>query len=147
MLAVELFGCQKLHLIYTDDDSGYGARNLDAFRARLANRFDWLQADDAVVGIRIEDTRAGLRTITQQVQLIQRQPDDLLIDATPGKRVMQLAMAEAVQPGDRMLCWFHEFDSQSRRPKPFTVEPLLCCLLYTSPSPRDQRGSRMPSSA
>ena len=25
--------------------------------------------------------------------------------------------------------------------------PLLSCLLYTSPSPRDQRGSRMPSSA
>ena len=24
---------------------------------------------------------------------------------------------------------------------------LACCLLYTSPSPRDQRGSRMPSSA
>ena len=23
----------------------------------------------------------------------------------------------------------------------------LVCLLYTSPSPRDQRGSRMPSSA
>ena len=23
----------------------------------------------------------------------------------------------------------------------------ICCLLYTSPSPRDQRGSRMPSSA
>ena len=26
-------------------------------------------------------------------------------------------------------------------------EPLRVCLLYTSPSPRDQRGSRMPSSA
>ena len=25
--------------------------------------------------------------------------------------------------------------------------PLTTCLLYTSPSPRDQRGSRMPSSA
>ena len=25
--------------------------------------------------------------------------------------------------------------------------PFLYCLLYTSPSPRDQRGSRMPSSA
>ena len=25
--------------------------------------------------------------------------------------------------------------------------PMLICLLYTSPSPRDQRGSRMPSSA
>ena len=25
--------------------------------------------------------------------------------------------------------------------------PVTVCLLYTSPSPRDQRGSRMPSSA
>ena len=25
--------------------------------------------------------------------------------------------------------------------------PIYTCLLYTSPSPRDQRGSRMPSSA
>ena len=29
---------------------------------------------------------------------------------------------------------------------PFS-DPLADCLLYTSPSPRDQRGSRMPSSA
>ena len=31
----------------------------------------------------------------------------------------------------------------------YTAEPALgsVCLLYTSPSPRDQRGSRMPSSA
>ena len=27
------------------------------------------------------------------------------------------------------------------------LEDLVICLLYTSPSPRDQRGSRMPSSA
>ena len=27
------------------------------------------------------------------------------------------------------------------------IEPFKNCLLYTSPSPRDQRGSRMPSSA
>ena len=26
-------------------------------------------------------------------------------------------------------------------------KPISTCLLYTSPSPRDQRGSRMPSSA
>ena len=31
--------------------------------------------------------------------------------------------------------------SEDRTPQLFT------CLLYTSPSPRDQRGSRMPSSA
>ena len=29
----------------------------------------------------------------------------------------------------------------------FTLYESLFCLLYTSPSPRDQRGSRMPSSA
>ena len=30
----------------------------------------------------------------------------------------------------------------------FIERPMpTCCLLYTSPSPRDQRGSRMPSSA
>ena len=28
-----------------------------------------------------------------------------------------------------------------------TEQHILTCLLYTSPSPRDQRGSRMPSSA
>ena len=27
------------------------------------------------------------------------------------------------------------------------ADQILGCLLYTSPSPRDQRGSRMPSSA
>ena len=27
------------------------------------------------------------------------------------------------------------------------IAPVVLCLLYTSPSPRDQRGSRMPSSA
>ena len=29
----------------------------------------------------------------------------------------------------------------------FTLPYIMFCLLYTSPSPRDQRGSRMPSSA
>ena len=29
----------------------------------------------------------------------------------------------------------------------FIVRQFTTCLLYTSPSPRDQRGSRMPSSA
>ena len=31
--------------------------------------------------------------------------------------------------------------------RPHTVMSVMRCLLYTSPSPRDQRGSRMPSSA
>ena len=33
-------------------------------------------------------------------------------------------------------------------PEPGDAKPVdFLCLLYTSPSPRDQRGSRMPSSA
>ena len=31
--------------------------------------------------------------------------------------------------------------------KPMTVTAITNCLLYTSPSPRDKRQSRMPSSA
>ena len=31
--------------------------------------------------------------------------------------------------------------------KEYLIPCLIGCLLYTSPSPRDQRGSRMPSSA
>ena len=38
------------------------------------------------------------------------------------------------------LTWHFLFDSE------FSIT-LYACLLYTSPSPRDQRGSRMPSSA
>ena len=38
---------------------------------------------------------------------------------------------------------FRTIEAESRR----HLERLGVCLLYTSPSPRDQRGSRMPSSA
>ena len=37
--------------------------------------------------------------------------------------------------------------ANSKVPQPQTKEHLLACLLYTSPSPRDKRQSRMPSSA
>ena len=41
---------------------------------------------------------------------------------------------------------FGDFDPL-KDPMPLGPENLYDCLLYTSPSPRDQRGSRMPSSA
>ena len=37
----------------------------------------------------------------------------------------------------------YDSDNEIAAGKPFVIP----CLLYTSPSPRDQRGSRMPSSA
>ena len=39
--------------------------------------------------------------------------------------------------------WFDDFTSRMSQ----RVDSSTSCLLYTSPSPRDQRGSRMPSSA
>ena len=39
------------------------------------------------------------------------------------------------------------FPTQTSFPQMVVDEQSIGCLLYTSPSPRDQRGSRMPSSA
>ena len=43
---------------------------------------------------------------------------------------------------DRFVAGFERLSPESRYRRFFVP-----CLLYTSPSPRDQRGSRMPSSA
>ena len=40
-----------------------------------------------------------------------------------------------------------EFDNYRKRTNKEKLDLISTCLLYTSPSPRDQRGTRMPSSA
>ena len=54
-------------------------------------------------------------------------PDTVTLDMDPAERVAALAKAKGCETSDITVC--------------------ILCLLYTSPSPRDQRGSRMPSSA
>ena len=44
-----------------------------------------------------------------------------------------------------IACGRPEFESEQARVQ--TALHILCCLLYTSPSPRDLSTSRMPSSA
>ena len=60
----------------------------------------------------------------------------------------QSADSMALQPKDgialSMVLRRHVAELKKQPPTAFA---LLTCLLYTSPSPRDQRGSRMPSSA
>ena len=61
------------------------------------------------------------------------------------------------KPRGKYACWFNNSDfylAMRFNPKGFReeIDRRFCravniCLLYTSPSPRDQRGSRMPSSA
>ena len=62
---------------------------------------------------------------------------------TDVKKAIKFAAYPASTPtGQELREWFKSFDvklPQQKEPEP--------CLLYTSPSPRDQRGSRMPSSA
>ena len=43
-------------------------------------------------------------------------------------------------------CWISQA-SDDLNARMLIIRTLIACLLYTSPSPRDQRGSRMPSSA
>ena len=42
---------------------------------------------------------------------------------------------------------YEKRDTGARKLRLLDEDKLYSCLLYTSPSPRDQRGSRMPSSA
>ena len=50
---------------------------------------------------------------------------------------------EELVPGSEDYYFFHCLHAQNEG----DLDEVDSCLLYTSPSPRDQRGSRMPSSA
>ena len=50
-------------------------------------------------------------------------------------------------PGVKLADFLRHATTNVRNPDRKEGEELIPCLLYTSPSPRDQRGSRMPSSA
>ena len=64
-----------------------------------------------------------------------------------------IAIGQELDPGQN--AWLPKYAKQKNAPKPGDMllntddEPDLSegCLLYTSPSPRDKRQSRMPSSA
>ena len=58
-----------------------------------------------------------------------------------GACIVSEAMAEFAPEGMRVLISENPYKSYALAAQYFY------CLLYTSPSPRDQRGSRMPSSA
>ena len=68
--------------------------------------------------------------------------------AFSGGAVMGLTVASMGLLGLGILFWY--FKTNEHLPRileGFAMGASLVCLLYTSPSPRDQRGSRMPSSA
>ena len=77
-------------------------------------------------------------------------PDGYLAEDDPASRqilshLVEGILPEAIRPGE-VCCLILPGSAYSNRTSE-NQELDLCCLLYTSPSPRDQRGSRMPSSA
>ena len=90
-------------------------------------------------------------------------PNPWLDEANPATSEVAGIMVDA--PGEGLGLWVQSSGEADFRSDPsarleltmtFTIVSktrrgelafLQCCLLYTSPSPRDQRGSRMPSSA
>ena len=113
--------------------------------------------------------RPALNMIAKAEQRGDIKPGDTLIEATSGNTGIALAMSAAMK-GYKMTLIMPDNMSEERRAsmRAFGAEIISVsqadggmelardmalemqsqgCLLYTSPSPRDQRGSRMPSSA
>ena len=79
--------------------------------------------------------------------------DVLVNDTTQGNQTRPTIAAN--DAGQIVIAWQTEGANAGIYANEFTISgglgsgefPVRLCLLYTSPSPRDQRGSRMPSSA
>ena len=91
--------------------------------AHVQRVLDQVEIDDGSVVVFIPHTTAGV-TINENAD-----PD-----------VVHDTLARL----DKMVPWRESFD---RHGEGNSASHIKACLLYTSPSPRDQRGSRMPSSA
>ena len=63
------------------------------------------------------------------------------------ERCIGCKLCEAVCPALAISIDTERRDDGTRRTTKYEIDLFKCCLLYTSPSPRDIRRSRMPSSA
>ena len=97
----------------------------------------------------LELTRALGREGELDLFLVTRRGDTARFSTlAPGARLLELVPPS--RPGrllyERLLLARH-VDSVAGGPGPVYHAPHYTCLLYTSPSPRDPKTSRMPSSA
>ena len=75
------------------------------------------------------------------------------LDTATGARIIDLLFDLNAQRGTTLVMVTHDNTLAARCKRALRieagriVESLVCCLLYTSPSPRDRTRSRMPSSA
>ena len=63
------------------------------------------------------------------------------------ERCIACKLCEAVCPANAITIDSEMREDGTRRTTQYDIDLFKCCLLYTSPSPRDVEESRMPSSA
>ena len=71
----------------------------------------------------------------------------IIVNCARGGLIDEAALKEALESGHVGAAALDVFAEEPAKDNPLFNAPNFICLLYTSPSPRDQRGSRMPSSA
>ena len=105
--------------------------NHDAtFRERVHEFWDWFptQADQLANAVKSDNPQENLESFFDQVR----------------EKIGGLAWAFGPGSTDDTLSFTVTGEGEKSRQ---LLAQFWFCLLYTSPSPRDQRGSRMPSSA
>lgn len=122
MLAVRVFLPRRCLLVYTPSDQEM-ARKFGELRAWISRqtrsddeaREPFVQVDE----VRVQDNSSLAATLSRDLRqrLAADSPSSVLFDLTPGKRIMSLGLADAAAPGNRLLCWWHDTDPQSRRAK------------------------------
>ena len=92
----------------------------------------------------IKNSPGGLRDIHTVLWILRREFGTAQMSELLAQSVLTEQEVEWLVEGKRFLSWvrfgLHLVAGRKE-------DRLQFCLLYTSPSPRDQRGSRMPSSA
>ena len=106
---------------------------------------NWFLVLPLVVAISLffysENSRKATKLDPQEVIFQLNNNNALLLDLRNEKEFSKGKISQAIYIGPNIENCKKEIDKISDRPV------ILFCLLYTSPSPRDLRKSRMPSSA
>ena len=131
-----VYGALGTGVFFAIDNDKEFKRYRNAFKDRLAGRIDEFTI--------VNDDGTTTETFTDDAlidaQDFFRRRKELAILITAGMYVLQILEANV----DAHLSQYNVSDDLTFAPD---IQADDFCLLYTSPSPRDQRGSRMPSSA
>lgn len=130
-LAALTFRPKRCILIHTDEQSG------GSIKQALCDLRNWFGQDKGRAPhggpdyVQVSGTMESLDKIVEVISEVPRGAVDsdgksgVLIDVTPGKRTMILAMLQGARAGDRVLCWWHDTAPHNRRAIPSSVQPLI----------------------